>query len=125
MTICIIRNHSLSCSVNLSGEFFLLLKFIIHLIPFILALVFYFFGLSDLREERSFISFFLVCAMFACICGFILEHVTVAVISGCFSYGVLSDDIDKINDLVLDFKFFERVISIAFVTFFIMFKLSA
>lgn len=125
MTIGVIKNYSMSCMVSLHKKVFWSLRFFLPLSPFLLVLLFYFFIMNNLRAEEDFISFFSICVMFACVCSFIFECITVALASYCFSLDVVVPDTPPKNDFTLDFKLFERLLGIVYVVFLIIFALAS
>lgn len=124
MTIGVIKNHSVSSTVRLHKIVFLLLKLGLPLTPLTLALLFYFFVLTDMHFEEDSISFFSICVLFACICGFIVESIAVNVTTFCCSLDVDMNYVPANSDFTLDFKWFERSLGAVYVCFLIIFALS-
>lgn len=124
MTIGMIKNHSVSSTVRLHQLVFLLLKIGLPLVPLALALLFYFYVLIDLHFKNYSISFFSICVLFACICGFIVESMIVNVTAHCCSLDVDVTYTPQNIDFNLDFKWFERSLGVVYVCFLIIFTLS-
>jgi hypothetical protein len=124
MTIGVIKNHSVSSTVRLHKIVFLLLKIGLPLTPFALALLFYIFVLIDLHLEDDSISFFSICVLFACICGFIIESIIVNITVHCCALDVDEAYAPPNSDFTLDFKWFERSLGVVYVCFLIIFALS-